>query len=98
MFGFYVGRGIFRKYDNAAAMCEAEGIPLVDLTATFDSYSQLTEGSADPFGKTHFPVRFSASEEIWVANITPVIHYTMGGMKVCPITSCILFAKFFLVY
>jgi succinate dehydrogenase/fumarate reductase flavoprotein subunit len=26
MFGFYVGRGIFRKYDTAGEMCAAEGI------------------------------------------------------------------------
>lgn len=82
MFGFYVGRGIFRKYLNAADMCSAENIPFDALAETFESYSKSVEGEADEFGKTHFPVKFSTDEEIWVANITPVIHYTMGGMKV----------------
>lgn len=68
------------------------GITCDQLERTFESYAQLTEGTADEFGKTHFPIRFKSSEEIWVANITPVIHYTMGGMKVSSFPSKLFFS------
>lgn len=41
----------------------------------------------DPFGKKVFPSSFAGvgtndEEPLWVARITPALHYTMGGLKI----------------
>jgi succinate dehydrogenase/fumarate reductase flavoprotein subunit len=52
------------------------------LTNTFETYNKNEDGREDEFGKTRFPVAFKVSEPIWLGRVTPVIHYTMGGLKV----------------
>jgi succinate dehydrogenase/fumarate reductase flavoprotein subunit len=68
------------------------GVDFGAFRNTLEDYSAAASAAAasgggqslDPFGKTTFPVsEFSISEELYVANVTPVIHYTMGGVKVC---------------
>lgn len=61
------------------------------MQSTLQEYSAAAAGeSSDPFGKVTFPVVFSAMDEevaeekrkLFVAQITPVIHYSLGGIKV----------------
>jgi len=82
LFNFYVGKGIFKAYSNAQELCSAEGIDCAEIAKTFTTYASNAEGIPDEFGKVHFPVKFTMSEPLWTAQITPVIHYTMGGIKV----------------
>lgn len=35
----------------------------------------------DPFGKNSIPTLFRSDEEIYVAIVTPALHYCMGGLK-----------------
>jgi succinate dehydrogenase/fumarate reductase flavoprotein subunit len=71
-------RKTFEAYNAAAASQQRE--------QQQQQREQEEEGAVlvkDEFGKTTFPVSaFSVAEELYVANVTPVIHYTMGGVKV----------------
>lgn len=68
-------------------------IPLDSLLDTVRKYSKAacsssgtsTDGSYVPdlYGKTIFPaLDFNESGPYFVAEITPVIHYTLGGIEV----------------
>lgn len=82
-FKFYVSRGIFREHASVDAMCEVEGVDVSALKDTISSYNRQPEGVADATGKTHFPMQsFDPSASVWAAHITPVIHYTMGGIRI----------------
>merc|ERR1711933_214894 len=39
------------------------------------------EQVADEFGKTVFPALYSPENRLFVGEVTPVIHYTMGGVE-----------------
>ena len=82
-FKFYHGRGIFKEYANLDEMCGCEGVDADAMKATFRSYNAEHEGVKDVFGKTHFPIQsFDPFAKVWVAKVTPVIHYSMGGIKI----------------
>ena len=66
-------------------LCVA-GLPRENVDSTLADYAAASSDSIkDPFGKVTFPVLFdsdSKEDKIYVANITPVIHYSLGGIKV----------------
>jgi len=43
----------------------------------------------DEFGKSTFLVKFDADEALYVAEVEPVIHYTMGGLETDDIGRCL---------
>jgi hypothetical protein len=50
---------------------------------TLSDYSAAAEVGIDSFQKSTFPVSFfDPNEVLFVAQITPVIHYTLGGIQV----------------
>lgn len=83
--GFYMSKGLVRRAENAA---EAAQMMRHDdasvLTATLEAYTEAANGKrADDFGKTVFPSKeFLATEPLYIAIITPAIHYTMGGVRI----------------
>ncbi|KAJ7088366.1 Flavocytochrome c [Mycena belliarum] len=82
--GFYASKGLMKRYASAAEFSADAGIPLAALEATFVSYNASASGTApDPFGKATFHnALYTPNEELHVAVITPVVHYTMGGLTV----------------
>lgn len=62
--------------------CEDTGINLDGLVETFHDLHIASLEGRDCFGKTFFPVNFEAEDPIWVAIITPAVHYTMGGIRI----------------
>eukprot|EP00756_Hemistasia_phaeocysticola_P022343 Hpha_TRINITY_DN15828_c0_g6::TRINITY_DN15828_c0_g6_i1::g.188178::m.188178 len=79
----YAGRGLMKKYDNAAALAKDMGVEPAVVAKTFADYSHQAATKSCPFGKTIFnntPVE--AEDTFYVAVVTPVIHYCMGGLKV----------------
>lgn len=40
------------------------------------------EAVTDNFGKRVFPVMFNPDEPLYVSQVTPSIHYTMGGLDI----------------
>lgn len=49
---------------------------------TLEEYNQYADKGTDPFGKTVFPVKFNFSDTFYYAQVTPSVHYTMGGIKI----------------
>ena len=87
---FYMKNSLVQEFDNLSSLCLCYGIPLQSLTATLEAYATVALAAkekklTDEFGKSHFPADFSdyQSEKMYAAVITPVLHYTMGGLKVC---------------
>ncbi|CAI5496707.1 unnamed protein product [Closterium sp. Naga37s-1] len=79
---FYIGKGLIRKFDSVEALSEGTKLPAANVKAALDSYGHHDAEKGDPFGKTVFPVLFNASEPpLYVAIITPSLHYCMGGLK-----------------
>ncbi|KAJ6624373.1 Flavocytochrome c [Mycena sp. CBHHK59/15] len=81
---FYTSKGLMKRYANAAEFAEDAGIPLAQIESTFASHSAYAAGSEkDPFGKPIFHnAIYMADGTLHVAIITPVVHYTMGGIIV----------------
>ena len=81
----YVGRGVMKRYPNAAALAKDMGISPVVLTATFDAYNKAATDGDDLFGRRYFQnTPITATEPLHVAVITPVVHYCMGGLVISP--------------
>ncbi|CAI5474976.1 unnamed protein product [Closterium sp. Yama58-4] len=79
---FYIGKGLIRKFDSVEALSEGTKLPAANVKAALDSYGHHDAEKGDPFGKTVFPVLFNSSEPpLYVAIITPSLHYCMGGLK-----------------
>eukprot|EP01062_Namystynia_karyoxenos_P061628 TRINITY_DN539_c0_g1_i2.p1 TRINITY_DN539_c0_g1~~TRINITY_DN539_c0_g1_i2.p1 ORF type:complete len:683 (+),score=299.30 TRINITY_DN539_c0_g1_i2:89-2050(+) len=79
----YAGRGLMKKYDTGADLAKDMGVSPAVIEKTFADYSRAAETKSCPFGKKVFnntPVE--ASDTFYVAIVTPVIHYCMGGLKV----------------
>jgi succinate dehydrogenase/fumarate reductase flavoprotein subunit len=57
-------------------------VPTEALAKTFADYNQIAASKKDPYGKQFFDsVPFDMNEEYYVALVTPVVHYTMGGLN-----------------
>lgn len=67
------------------------GFPYDNFLRTLSSYSIAAENGIDLFNKTSFPIpSFDPNETLFIAQITPVIHYTLGGIMVILILILIL--------
>ena len=77
-FAFYANKGFFTKCQNIQELSSFIGSNVIvdTLQQTFSAY-----GTNDAFKKTIFPVLFT-DQTYFVAKITPVIHYSMGGLKI----------------
>lgn len=79
----YMGRGLMKHYKSAAELATDTSIPLKTLEATFSSYNGYAKNKNCPFGKKFFHnVPFVPDDEFWVAIVTPVLHFTMGGVQI----------------
>lgn len=80
---FYTGRGMFRVFATIEEMGEGLGIPVETLRVTLESYAAHAASGHDEFGKTVFPN--DVAEGPWrVARVTPVLHYSPGGLPFLP--------------
>lgn len=88
-FNFYATiKGFFKKAENLEALAREIGCPVDQLQKTIYDYNGFADERAkdedfrDPFGKKIFPVKFDPNEPFFYAQITPAIHYTMGGLQI----------------
>ncbi|KAJ6542530.1 Flavocytochrome c [Mycena vulgaris] len=81
---FYVSKGLMKRYEDAAAFAADVGIPLERIRETFASHTGYAAGvGIDPFAKATFHnATYALDEPLHVAIVTPVVHYTMGGLTV----------------
>ncbi|CAG8682286.1 3319_t:CDS:2, partial [Cetraspora pellucida] len=78
----YVGRGLMRKF-SGEALAKEIGIPVYQLEATFNEYNDIASKKKDPFGKKFFHnTPISINDQFYVALMSPVLHYTMGGVDI----------------
>lgn len=79
----YVGRGLMKRYENGEALAKDWGIKPEVLKKTFDDYNKVSETKKDPFGKKFFSdSKWKMNDVFNVALMTPVLHYTMGGLAI----------------
>ncbi|KRX84174.1 Cleavage and polyadenylation specificity factor subunit 2 [Trichinella sp. T6] len=80
---YWKKKNFFTKTDNVEQLAKLLNVEAELVNATLKQYAEAADGARDdPFGKTVFPVIFDPGRPIYVARITPVIHYTMGGLKI----------------
>ncbi|PSC72118.1 tobamovirus multiplication 1-like [Micractinium conductrix] len=80
--GFYVSKSLFTKHDDLAAAAAHMGVPPATLAAEVAAYNEAAATGRDQFDKTVFPARVDPAQPVYVATITPVVHYTMGGVAI----------------
>jgi len=80
----YVGRGLMKRFENGHELAKEFGLDPSILKNTFDEYNEIADDpKKDPFGKKYFPGgRWSLDDFFHVAIMTPVLHYTMGGLEI----------------
>eukprot|EP00461_Guttulinopsis_vulgaris_P000106 UN00106 len=77
----YTGRGLMKKFTNAADMAKHMGISEQTLKQTFDEYNKICETKKDPFDKQYFHNGpWFTNDTFHCAIVTPVRHYCMGGI------------------
>ncbi|KAF5386138.1 hypothetical protein D9615_002340 [Tricholomella constricta] len=80
----YVGRGLMKRFDSGEALAKEFGVAPAALKKTFEDYNQGVRTKQDPFGKKFFQGEWSFDDFFHVAIMTPVLHYTMGGLEIDP--------------
>ena len=79
----YEGRGLMKFYDSGSALAKAIGIKASELQREFNAYNKIAASKKDPFEKQFFKnTPYTLKDTFYVAVIEPVVHYTMGGVKV----------------
>jgi len=77
----YVGRGVMKEYKSGHELAKDMGISSEALTASLNSYNRAAETKTDQWEKKFFPATpFVMDEHYAVGIITPVAHYSMGGV------------------
>eukprot|EP00943_MAST-04B_sp_MAST-4B-sp1_P009204 g9204.t1 len=86
----YVSRRVMKHFDSGAALAAEMGIPVSQLKESFDQYNEYAKKGSDPFGKIYFTnAPFDINDSFYVAQVTPVVHYTMGGLAISPKSECV---------
>merc|ERR1712216_995753 len=66
------------------------GIPAAQLAKSFSDYNGYAAAGTDPFHKIYFAAMpFDLNDSFYVAQVTPVVHYTMGGLAISPACECV---------
>jgi flavocytochrome c len=80
----YQGRGLMKHLKSGADLAKEIGVAPEVLAKTFTDYSAIIErNQPDQYGKSIFRNGpWKMADEFFVAIIEPIVHYTMGGIKV----------------
>ncbi|KAJ7594686.1 fumarate reductase [Mycena floridula] len=78
----YVGRGLMKRFESGDALAKEFGLAPAVLKKTFDDYNKVVRSKKDPFGKKFFSGEWKYDDIFNVAIMTPVLHYTMGGLEI----------------
>jgi succinate dehydrogenase/fumarate reductase flavoprotein subunit len=70
-------------YKNGSEMAKDCGFNPATLSKTLDAYNEVSKTKKCPFGKKFFANGpWFAEDSYWVAQVTPVLHFTMGGVQI----------------
>ncbi|KAJ7232774.1 fumarate reductase [Mycena haematopus] len=78
----YCGRGLMKRFESGDALAKEMGLPPSVLKKTFEDYNAVVRSKKDPFGKKFFSGEWKYDDIFNVAIMTPVLHYTMGGLEI----------------
>ncbi|KAH9941031.1 fumarate reductase [Amylocystis lapponica] len=79
----YTGRGLMKRFENGEALAKEMGLKPEVVKKTFDDYNAVVKAQKDPFGKKFFSSgEWRLNDTFYVAMMTPVLHYTMGGLEI----------------
>eukprot|EP00009_Paramoeba_aestuarina_P008929 CAMPEP_0201507254 /NCGR_PEP_ID=MMETSP0161_2-20130828/965_1 /ASSEMBLY_ACC=CAM_ASM_000251 /TAXON_ID=180227 /ORGANISM="Neoparamoeba aestuarina, Strain SoJaBio B1-5/56/2" /LENGTH=606 /DNA_ID=CAMNT_0047901563 /DNA_START=27 /DNA_END=1847 /DNA_ORIENTATION=- len=79
----YAGRGLLKKELSIQELSKEINVPVSKLEQTFKDYTEVAKNKTDPYKKKFFHnMPWVANDKFAVALITPVVHYTMGGLAV----------------
>jgi len=82
----YSKKGLMKEIKGGVEeLAKHVGVAASELRATLESYNAAAAAGVDEFGKTAFhgaPWDLGADAVYLVGKVTPVIHYTMGGLSV----------------
>jgi len=80
----YTKKGLLSKVSGLSGLAEHLGVEPGRLRETLGSYNAAAKAGRDGFNRTVFPahVPVEEAEDFYVGKITPVIHYTMGGIAI----------------
>ncbi|CUI14393.1 unnamed protein product [Bodo saltans] len=79
----YTGRGLMKHFKSGDELAKDMNIKATALAKTFATYNDCAAKKKDPFGKMFFRnTPFDMKDSFYAAVITPVVHYTMGGLAV----------------
>jgi cleavage and polyadenylation specificity factor subunit 2 len=76
-FFFYVGKQFIKKFESLKFACDEWKVDYNTALNEIESYNK----NNCSFGKTVFPTKILINSVIYIAKVTPCIHYTMGGLK-----------------
>lgn len=79
----YNGRGLMKHFKTGDDLAKEMKVDPKVIDQTFKDYNKFAQNKSCPTGKKFYPsVPYEMNDCFNVAIITPVIHYTMGGLKV----------------
>jgi succinate dehydrogenase/fumarate reductase flavoprotein subunit len=79
----YEGRGLMIRYESGKDLADDMGIDVKVLEETFTKYNDNATPEKDEFEKKYFTnLPFKVKDYFYVAIVTPVVHYCMGGLKI----------------
>jgi hypothetical protein len=70
------------QFDSLSAAAAHMGVDATVLQQDIEQYNAAAATNKDALGKQYFPTTIDAAGVVWVGQITPVVHYTMGGLKI----------------
>lgn len=70
------------QFDSLAAAAAQMGASADVLQQQVEQYNAAAAAGKDAFGKQYFPTTIDAAGGVWVGQVTPVVHYCMGGVKI----------------
>lgn len=80
----YCGRRVMKQCHGNEIASDI-GISPEALQKSFDSYNGYAKNKNDPWGKKYFDgAPYNVNDTFQAAVITPVVHYTMGGLDITP--------------
>ena len=92
----YCSRRVMKHMGTGADLANEMGISVDTLAQEFEKYNMYARnyasgtGEQDPFGKIYFTnAPFDINDNFYVAQVTPVVHYTMGGLAISTKSECV---------
>jgi len=86
----YVSRRVMKHFTSGEDLAQEMGISAAQLHKSFTEYNGHATAGSDPFQKIYFAATpFDMNDSFYVAQVTPVVHYTMGGLAISPAAECV---------